>query len=170
MNPGVWQRAARGGIITDIGTHQADQFIHYVGAEEARVLQAEASNKETPDHPEFEDTGRVWFQSKGGTGDATLRYTVKKTAGFELHLHGTDGRLEVVKHAGRITIIPRHGRGRREFTVQPRTCPWGRQIVDDVLNRTETAMPQAHTFLASELAVRAQMMAAKGKGRPSTKG
>jgi hypothetical protein len=31
--------------------------------------------------------------------------------------------------------------------------------VDDILQRTETAMPQAHTFLASELAVRAQMMA-----------
>lgn len=164
--PWFWQRAARGGIFADIGTHQADQFIHYVGAEEARVLQAEASNKETPEHPEFEDTGHVWFQSKGGTGDATLRYTTQKTAGFELHLHGTEGRMEVVKHAGRITIIPRHGGAKREYTVPPRTCPWGRQIVDDVLNRTETANPQAHTFLASELAVRAQMMAVRGKGRP----
>lgn len=162
--PWFWQRAARGGILTDVGTHQADQFIHYVGAEDALVLQAEAANKETKDHPEFEDYGRVWFQSKGGTGEATLRYTTQKTAGFELHLHGTEGRMEVVKHAGRIRVIRRDG-ARREYTVQQKTCPWGRQIVDDVLNRTETANPQANTFLASELAVRAQMMAAEKRAR-----
>jgi hypothetical protein len=28
--------------------------------------------------------------------------------------------------------------------------------VDDVLNRTQTAMPQAHCFLAMELAIRAE--------------
>jgi hypothetical protein len=34
--------------------------------------------------------------------------------------------------------------------------PYGRQLVDDILNRTATAMPQAHCFLASELALRAE--------------
>ena len=34
--------------------------------------------------------------------------------------------------------------------------PYGEQLVDDVLNRTETAMSQAHCFLATELALRAQ--------------
>ena len=34
--------------------------------------------------------------------------------------------------------------------------PYGEQLVDDVLNRTETAMPQAHTFLAMELALEAE--------------
>jgi hypothetical protein len=34
--------------------------------------------------------------------------------------------------------------------------PYGRQLVDDVLNRTETAMTQAHCFLAMELALKAQ--------------
>ena len=34
-------------------------------------------------------------------------------------------------------------------------------LVDDVLNRTETAMPQAHCFLATELALRAQANAQK---------
>jgi hypothetical protein len=41
--------------------------------------------------------------------------------------------------------------------------PYGRQLVDDVLNRTETAMPQAHCFLASELAIRAQEKATQLK-------
>jgi hypothetical protein len=34
--------------------------------------------------------------------------------------------------------------------------PFGRQLVDDVVNRTETAMTQAHCFLATELALLAQ--------------
>ena len=34
--------------------------------------------------------------------------------------------------------------------------PFGRQLVDDVLDRTETAMTQAHCFLAMELALVAQ--------------
>jgi len=37
--------------------------------------------------------------------------------------------------------------------------PFGEQVVQDVLNRTETAMSQAHCFLASELALKAQAMA-----------
>ena len=37
--------------------------------------------------------------------------------------------------------------------------PFGRQFLDDVRNRTETAMTQAHSFLASELALTAQKQA-----------
>ena len=39
--------------------------------------------------------------------------------------------------------------------------PYGRQLVDDVANRTETAMPQEHCFLATELALRAQAQATR---------
>ena len=38
---------------------------------------------------------------------------------------------------------------------------YGEQLVDDVLNRTETAMLQEHCFLATELALRAQKKATK---------
>jgi hypothetical protein len=37
--------------------------------------------------------------------------------------------------------------------------PYGRLLVDDVLNRTETSMPQAHVFLATELALQTQAKA-----------
>jgi len=37
--------------------------------------------------------------------------------------------------------------------------PFGPQLLDDIRHRTETAMPQAHAFLASELALRAQLQA-----------
>ncbi|OAI56573.1 hypothetical protein AYO49_04045 [Verrucomicrobiaceae bacterium SCGC AG-212-N21] len=159
--PWFWQRAARGGILADVGAHQADQFIHYVGAEGARVLGAYTGNFENPERPEFEDFGHVWFQSAGGTGESMLTFYKGKSTGFLLYLHGTEGHIECSKHTGRITLVSRGG-AKREFTVNPETpCPWGRHLVDDVLQRTETAMPQSHTFLASELAVRGQMAASK---------
>ncbi len=34
--------------------------------------------------------------------------------------------------------------------------PFGPRFVDDVLNRTETAMTQTHCFLTTELALQAQ--------------
>jgi len=37
--------------------------------------------------------------------------------------------------------------------------PYGEQLVADVVNRTETAMPQDHCFLATELALTAQKIA-----------
>jgi hypothetical protein len=39
--------------------------------------------------------------------------------------------------------------------------PFGERLVDDVLNRTETAMPQQHCFYAMELALKAQKAARK---------
>ena len=35
------------------------------------------------------------------------------------------------------------------------------QLLNDILNRTETAMPQAHCFLVSELAIRAEIGAVR---------
>jgi len=37
--------------------------------------------------------------------------------------------------------------------------PYGRQLIDDVLNRTETAMPQWRCFKAMEIALKAQALA-----------
>jgi len=39
--------------------------------------------------------------------------------------------------------------------------PFGRLLLNDIRNRTETAIPQAHTFRAMELALQAQAKAAR---------
>ena len=49
--------------------------------------------------------------------------------------------------------------GVRYIDCEGGDLPFGRQLVDDVLHRTETAMSQAHCFLAAELALRAQKQA-----------
>jgi len=61
--------------------------------------------------------------------------------------------------------MPATGRVRADLVDQKETryidpsvvdLPYGRLIVDNVLNRTETAMSQAHCFLAAELVLTAQ--------------
>ena len=39
--------------------------------------------------------------------------------------------------------------------------PYGSQLVSDVVNRTDTAMTQAHCFLATEVMLKAQKQAQK---------
>ena len=46
--------------------------------------------------------------------------------------------------------------------------PYGEQLVNDVVNRTETAMPQQHCFLATELMLKAQKQAQQVSSKPST--
>ena len=60
--------------------------------------------------------------------------------------------------------MPRASFGRRSALVALvlAECTEGEgRFIDDIVNRTETAMPQAHCFLASELALRAQAVATR---------
>lgn len=161
-----WTRAGRGGILMDIGTHQADQFLHYVGGEGAQVVTSGTGNFDNPDYPEFEDHGTVTWRSSAGTCEAMVSFYNGKSGGFVLELTGTEGQMLVRKHAGQIIITAKNG-ARKEYKVDPQTsCPFGHRLVDDILNRTETAMTQKHTFLATELAVRAQLAATKLVKKP----
>jgi predicted dehydrogenase len=156
--PWFWTRAARGGIHCDVSTHQADQFLFFTGSTRAEVVDAQVANRQNPEYPEFEDYGTALWRGDGGSGYTQVDYSREASHGMRLTTFGTEGSMEVFKGRGLIAIADK--KGRREETV-PRDfeCPYGRQLVDDVLNRTETAMSQAHAFLASELAVRAQMRA-----------
>ncbi|HEY1051706.1 MAG TPA: Gfo/Idh/MocA family oxidoreductase [Prosthecobacter sp.] len=161
-----WTRAGRGGILMDIGTHQADQFLHYVGGEGAQVVTSGTGNFDNPGHPEFEDHGTVTWRSSAGAGQAMVSFHTGKSGGFVLELTGTEGHMLVRKHAGQIIITAKNG-ARKEYKVDPQTsCPFGHRLVDDILNRTETAMTQKHTFLTTELAVRAQLAAVKLARKP----
>ena len=78
---------------------------------------------------------------------------------------GTDGFIEVRKNidiAGRrgeshLFLVDRKETRYIDCSEQP--LPYGEKLVDDVLNRTETAMPQAHCLLAMELVLKAQKQA-----------
>lgn len=153
-----WTRQGRGGILTDLATHQADQFLFFTGSTQGEVVTARTANYQTPEHAEFEDFGEVSWKGNGGTGYARVDFFRGKSLGIRLTVLGTEGSMEITKHSGQIVLAD--AQKTQQLKVEAGfVCPYGRQLVDDVLNRTETAMSQAHAFLASELAVRAQMIA-----------
>ncbi len=174
-----WDPARYGGIICDIGSHQVDQFLFFTGSTRGEVVAAEVGNLHHPEHPDFQDFGDVMLRGDGGTG--YIRVDWFTPAGLatwgdtRLTILGTDGYIEVRKN---IDIAGREGgnhlflvdaKGVRYIDSKDTDLPYGRQLVDDVLNRTETAMPQAHCFLATELALLAQQQAARlpPQGKPA---
>jgi len=160
-----------GGIITDIGSHQFDQFLFFTGSTSADIVASQVANVNHPQYPEFEDFGDIMI--KGNRGAAYSRVDWFTPDGLNswgdgrLTILGTDGYIEVRKN---IDIAGRKG-GDHLFLVNNKDTqyidcskmplPFGELFVNDVINRTETAMPQEHCFLATELALKAQKNAKK---------
>jgi len=166
-----FQRERYGGIITDIASHQVDQFLFFTGSISAEVVAAQVANYQHPEHSELEDFGDVLLRGNGGTGYIRVDwFTPDGLATWgdgRLTILGTDGYIELRKY---IDIAGRPGTDHLFLMTQQKTeyidcsqleLPYGRQLIDDIVNRTETAMPQAHCFLASELALTAQAQAAR---------
>ena len=164
-----WDPRRHGGILCDIGSHQVDQFLFFTGSTSAEVVAAQVRNVKHAQHPGFQDFGDAVLRGNGGTG--YLRVDWFTPAGLptwgdgRLTILGTDGYIELRKYvdlAGRpggSHLFIADAKGVRYEDCSKVELPYGRQLVDDVLNRTETAMSQAHCFLATELALRAQAKA-----------
>lgn len=155
-----------GGIITDIGSHQFDQFLFFTGSTEASIVAAQIGNVNHPQYPQFEDFGDVMIKGNKGTGYIRVDWFtpdgLKSWGDGRLTILGTDGFIEIRKN---VDIAGPDGGNHLYLVNQKETrfidcnkepLPFGKQLVDDILNRTETAMPQAHCFLATELALLAQ--------------
>jgi predicted dehydrogenase len=163
-----FEKQRYGGILTDIGAHQADHFLFFTGSTKAEVVSSQVGNFANPDEPELEDFGDAVLRGDGGTG--YFRVDWLTPAGLaawgdgRLTVLGTDGFLEVRKNldvAGQpgSYLFLADRTGQRYVDCSNVDLPYGRQLVADIQNRTETAMPQAHAFLAAELALRAELQA-----------
>ncbi len=164
-----WTRARGGGILTDIGSHQADHFLHFTGSTSFEIVCSQVANLAHPEHPEFEDFGDAMVRGNGGTGYFRLDwFTPEGLTVFgdgRFTVLGTDGFIEVRKN---VDIAGRPGGG-HVFLVDQRSAhyvdcsqvdiPFGALLLQDVRDRTELAMTQAHSFLAAELALRAELQA-----------
>jgi predicted dehydrogenase len=164
-----FERARYGGILCDIASHQADQFLFFTGSTRAEVVASQVGNLNYPQYPGLEDFGDMVLRGNGGSGYVRVDwFTPDGLATWgdgRLTILGTDGFIEIRKN---IDIAGRPG-GSHLFLVDQKETryvdcsqvplPYGDQLVADVLNRTETAMPQAHCFLAMELVLKAQAQA-----------
>jgi predicted dehydrogenase len=155
-----------GGIITDIASHQFDQFLFFTGSTRAEVVASQVGNLHHPQHPGLEDFGDCMLRGNGGAGYIRVDWFtpdgLSTWGDGRLTILGTDGFIEIRKN---VDIGGRKG-GNHLFLVDKKETryvdcteqdlPYGRQLVDDVLNRTETALPQEHCLLAMELAIKAE--------------
>jgi predicted dehydrogenase len=168
-----WSREKTGGILCDIGSHQFEQFLHYSGAQSARVVHAQVANYHHKNFPEFEDWGEAnlvadngatnyiridWLNPDGLRTWGDGRTFILGTAGYiELRKYLDVGReyegdqLYLVDHAGE-----HHIRCHGEVGF-----PFFGQLILDCLNRSEHAMTQEHCFRAAELCLQAQEMATR---------
>jgi len=160
-----------GGILTDIASHQVDQFLHFTGSTQAEIVASTIANHANPDVPRFADFGELLLQSDRGHGYARVDwYTpdgLPTWGDGRLTVLGTGGYLEIRKN---VDIAGRPG-GDHLFVVdgdrvERVDCaevdlPFYPDLLRDVAERTEYAMPQAHAFLATELAIRADLQATR---------
>ena len=164
-----FEKARYGGILCDIASHQADQFLYFTGSTRAAVVASQVGNFNHPKYPGLEDFGDMMVRGDGGTGYIRVDwFTPDGLATWgdgRLTILGTDGYIEIRKN---IDIAGRPG-GSHLFLVDKKETkyidcanvplPYGEQLVNDIVNRTETAMTQAHCFLATELVLKAQHQA-----------
>ncbi|MBN1888093.1 MAG: Gfo/Idh/MocA family oxidoreductase [Thermoflexales bacterium] len=164
-----YQRACYGGILTDIASHQADQFLFFTGSTQAEVVASQVGNFKHPQYPELEDFGDMVLRGNGGVGYVRVDWYTPQGLGIwgdgRLTILGTEGYIELRKY---IDIAGKPGdnhlflvdqKGIHYVDCTGGDLPYGRQLLDDILNRTETAMPQVHCFLASELVLKAEAQA-----------
>lgn len=167
-----FERQRYGGILTDIGSHQCEQFLFFSGTLEAEVLSATVANRGHPEHPGLQDVGDMHLRTPNTTGYVRVDWFTPEglpTWGDgRLTILGTEGYIELRKYidiAGRpgtdhLFLVDRNGV--RHIDCSNVDLPYGRQLIADVQERTETAMPQAHCFKAMELALTAQHLAERG--------
>lgn len=166
-----YQRDQYGGILADIGSHQVEQFLHYTGSTQAEVVAAQVANHAHPGHPGLDDFGEALLRGNGGSGYLRVDWLTPRglpTWGDgRLLILGSDGCIELRKNldlAGRPggdhLFLTDH-RGVHHIDCRHEPLPYAGRLLDDVRQRSETAMPQAHCFLAVELALQAQAMAAR---------
>lgn len=167
-----YDRARYGGILCDIASHQCEQFLFFSATLDAEVISATVANRAHPEHPGLQDIGDMHLRTPKTTGYVRVDWFTPKglpTWGDgRLTILGTDGYIELRKY---IDIAGREGvdhlflvdsNGVRHVDCSEVELPYGRQLTEDIQNRTETAMAQEHCFKAMELALTAQEMAERG--------
>ncbi|OGF48112.1 MAG: oxidoreductase [Candidatus Firestonebacteria bacterium RIFOXYA2_FULL_40_8] len=166
-----FKKAKYGGILADIASHQMDQFLYYTGSTKAEVVYSAVANYKYPEFPELEDFGECMLKGDKGTGYVRVDwYTpdgLPTWGDGRLTILGTEGYIECRKY---IDIAGKKG-GEHLFLVNKKEVkyidcnkvplPFGKNLVYDIKHRTETAMSQAHCFLASELALKAEANAVR---------
>lgn len=166
-----FDKSKYGGILTDIGSHQFEQFLFYTKAKSATINFARVDNFNNPDKPGLEDFGEASLMADNGASyycrlDWFTPGGLRSWGDSRMFILGTEGFIEIRKN---IDLARENGGnqvfvadGKREQVID---CtgkvgfPYFGKLILDCLNRTENAMTQEHAFKAAEISMLAQKMA-----------
>lgn len=162
-------RERYGGVLTDIASHQIDQFLHFTGSDTAQITMAHVANHANPNDPGLQDLGEVALRSDTASGYIRVDwYTPDALPNWgdgRLILLGTDGYIELRKYvdvggrAGTDNLVIVNGTRCETIDARDAGLPYFDRLAHDIAHRTETAMTQAHCFEVMRLALVAQAMA-----------
>ena len=166
-----WDPARNGGILTDIGSHQADQFVYLTGTKRAQVVASQVGNFAHPEHPQFQDFGDMVLHGDGGTGYVRVDWFtpdgLSTWGDGRLFILGTEGYIELRKY---VDVAGRPGgnhlfiadkKGMRYMDCSKVPLPFGPQFITDIVERTSVAQDQEGALLAAELVLNAQARATR---------
>lgn len=166
-----WDKARYGGILTDIGSHQAEQFLFFTKSNRAEVVASQTGNLHHPDKPLFEDFGDMTMRGNGGTGYLRVDWFTPRGLGTwgdgRLFVLGTEGYIELRKYAdpagkpGGNHLFVVDGRSARYMDCSKVYLPFGPQFVTDIVERSSIAQDQEQALLAAELVLEAQKNATR---------
>lgn len=164
-----WEHDAYGGILTDIVSHQIDQFIAFTGSQHPVVASSAVGNFAVGG--DFDDWGEVVLRSERATGYHRVDWFtpdgLPTWGDGRLVVLGTEGTIELRKYLdiegrpGTDHLFLSDKQGTRYIHCEGQNLTYFRAFADDVANRTETAMTQAHCFTVCRLALEAQAMAVR---------
>ncbi|WP_299146062.1 Gfo/Idh/MocA family oxidoreductase [uncultured Tateyamaria sp.] len=164
-----FERDRYGGVLTDIASHQIDQFLHFTGSEAAEVTMAHVANHANPADAGLQDFGELSLRSDRASGYIRVDwYTPDALPNWgdgRLTLLGTEGYIELRKYVdvggrdGTDSVVLVNGDRCEVLDGRDAGLPYFGRLADDIAHRTETAMTQAHCFRVMELALDAQALA-----------
>lgn len=160
-----------GGILTDIASHQIEQFLHFTGSEDAEITLASVGNFANPETPKFEDFGELSLRSDTAQGYIRVDwYTADALPNWgdgRLFITGTEGTIELRKYVdiagkpGTDHLFLVNGSRCEHIDCADKPRPYFDNLLADIRNRTQTACPQSRTFRVCELAIEAQAVSSR---------
>ncbi len=169
-----YDEARYGGILTDIASHQIDQFLWLTDSTTAEIVASDVGNFAHPEHPAFQDFGEVMLRSATAQGYVRVDWFTPQglpTWGDgRLLVLGTAGYMELRKY---VDIAGREGKnhlfvvdddGTEHIDASDAELSYYPDLLHDVRHRTERAAPQEHTFETMRLALEAQRQATRRGG------
>ncbi|MBV8837564.1 MAG: Gfo/Idh/MocA family oxidoreductase [Alphaproteobacteria bacterium] len=161
--------ALAGGILTDIASHQIEQFLFYSGSRDAEIVTSTVGKFGTAEFPAFEDFGEILLRSTNASGYVRVDWFtpdgLPTWGDGRFTILGTDGYIELRKYldiegrSGTDHLFMADHKGTRHIDCSKEPVGYFRRFIADVRDRSETAMPQRHVFTVCRLALAAQAKA-----------